>query len=281
MTIHFTIEEAADECTASGTTLREYWGIVPGNSVSDIPVDESPTSTSQLTIFEGPQNIGTNYASRIRGYICPPTTGSYTLWIASNDHSELWLSTDDNPANKQRIAYLTRAVEPQQWDRFATQRSAPVILERGKRYYVEALHKQGIGTDHIAVGWQLPDGTFERPVSGAHLSPFEANLSSLAADTDHARSQQSSRYSEINVFPNPARSGASSLILAGYGDFKETVDTNIKIINMTGEIIYADKIFCGGDCDAYPLNPDHMTPGLYMVEMEMNGTRHSRRLVVK
>ena len=40
------------------------------------------------------------------GYVTPPTTGYYTFWIASDDNSELWLSTDANPANKVRIAYV-------------------------------------------------------------------------------------------------------------------------------------------------------------------------------
>jgi hypothetical protein len=30
----------------------------------------------------------------IRGFVFPPTTGSYTFWIASDDASELrWIST--------------------------------------------------------------------------------------------------------------------------------------------------------------------------------------------
>src|SRR5690606_39205196 len=94
LTIQFTIEEAPSECTASGTILREYWGGVQGDHVSDIPLDRAPTTTNQLTIFEGPTNIGRDYGTRIRGYICPPASGDYRFFIASNDHSELWLSSD-------------------------------------------------------------------------------------------------------------------------------------------------------------------------------------------
>jgi hypothetical protein len=165
LTINFTIKEEEDlpvACTASGTILREYWDNVEGNNVSAIPVGMAPTSTDQLTIFEGPTNIDTNYGTRIRGYICAPATGNYTFWIASNDHSELWLSTDDLPANRKRIAYISGAAGPRQWDKYGTQKSAAVALTAGKKYYVEALHKQGVGTDNIAVGWQLPDGTMER-----------------------------------------------------------------------------------------------------------------------
>ncbi|MEL6650459.1 MAG: PA14 domain-containing protein, partial [Bacteroidota bacterium] len=54
--------------------------------------------TSLLPIFEIPVNSGNTYGARVRGYICPPTTGNYSFWIASDDKGELWLSTDDNPA---------------------------------------------------------------------------------------------------------------------------------------------------------------------------------------
>jgi len=38
------------------------------------------------------------------------------------------------------------------------------VLEKGKRYYVEAVHVEGGGDDHVAIGWKLPDGTIERPI---------------------------------------------------------------------------------------------------------------------
>src|SRR5690606_9054303 len=34
------------------------------------------------------------------------------------------------------------------------------------------LHEQGVGSDHLSVGWQLPDGSMERPIAGGWLSPF-------------------------------------------------------------------------------------------------------------
>lgn len=168
------------DCTAAGKITREFWNGVPGSSVSDIPVDDAPSGEMELISFEAPANVGTNYGARVRGFICPPASGDYIFWISSNDHSELWLSTDDDPANKMRIAWITGATNPAQWNKFESQRSAPVPLIQGKRYYVEALHKQGVGTDHLAVGWQLPDGTLQRPIAGSHLSPFGQSTASAS-----------------------------------------------------------------------------------------------------
>ena len=160
-------------CPNAGSILREYWAEAPGKEVNAIPVNTLPTATSNLTSFEGPADVADNYGSRISGYICPPQTGEYTFWIAGDDNCELWLSTDDDPANKVKIASVSGYTSYRQWNKYATQQSAPVTLVAGKRYYVEALHKEASGKDHVSVGWQLPNGIQERPISGNYLSPFD------------------------------------------------------------------------------------------------------------
>src|SRR5260221_1187399 len=47
-----------------------------------------------------------------------------------------------------------------------------IALAAGQRYYMEALHKEGSGGDNVAAGWQLPDGTQERPIPGNRLTPY-------------------------------------------------------------------------------------------------------------
>ncbi len=37
----------------------------------------------------GPLNAGDNDGARIRGYIHPPVTSAYSLWLASDDDGEL------------------------------------------------------------------------------------------------------------------------------------------------------------------------------------------------
>ena len=177
-------------CTASGTISRDYWANITGTSVSNIPINTAPTSTSQLSVFEAPQNLADNYGQRIRGYICPPLTGNYIFWISSDDNSELWLSTDDNPANKIKIASVTGWTSSREWTKYPTQQSAPISLIAGQKYYIEALHKEGSQGDNCAVGWQLPNGALERPIIGSRLSPFITSsinppLVSITSPTDN------------------------------------------------------------------------------------------------
>jgi predicted amidohydrolase len=81
-------------------------------------------------------------------------------------------------SSAQPIASVTMAssVSPHQWDVQANQKSGPVSLIGGHQYYLEVLMKAGISdgfpVDHLAVRWQLPDGTVEEPIPIARLSPY-------------------------------------------------------------------------------------------------------------
>lgn len=158
--------------TTTGTLTREVWSNVPGWKISNIPLGTKPSSVSQITTFETPTRFADNYAQRIRGYVTAPITGNYTFWIAADDQAELWVSTSDSPSSKVRVAHLSNWTNPREWDKFRSQKSVSIKLEAGKRYYIEALHKEGGGGDNLAVGWRLPNGTMERPIAGNRLSPF-------------------------------------------------------------------------------------------------------------
>lgn len=163
-------------CGSTGTISREVWNNISGTSVSAIPIGIAAGATEQLSVFQSPVNSADNYGQRIRGYVCPPVTGNYIFWIASDDNSELWLSTNDNPGNKQKIASVSGYTSSSQWTKYPTQQSIPINLTAGVKYYIEALHKEGGQGDNCAVGWQLPNGTFERPIPGSRLSPFSVPL---------------------------------------------------------------------------------------------------------
>ena len=159
----------------SGTILREYWLNVTGNTVASLKASanypNNPTGSEQLASFEGPTNTADNYGSRVRGYIHPPISGAYTFWIASDDAGDLLLSTNDNPANATRIAFVGEWTDSRQWTKFASQRSAPINLVGGQKYYIEAIQKEATGGDNLAVAWQGP-GMAQAVIPGNFLSPF-------------------------------------------------------------------------------------------------------------
>ncbi|MCH5376851.1 MAG: PA14 domain-containing protein, partial [Planctomycetes bacterium] len=172
-TANITIEQGA---WATGSISRSYWLGLSGTAITDLTsaaaFPDHPSGSDERTLFETPSSWADNYGQLVRGYIIAPQTGNYTFWIASDDRSELWLSSDDDPSRKTKIAQVNSYTGSRQWTKEAGQQSDPIWLEAGHGYYIEAIHKEGGGGDHLAVGWQLPDSTYERPIPGHRLAPF-------------------------------------------------------------------------------------------------------------
>src|SRR5262249_36538532 len=125
-----------------------------------------------LEQFEAPMSRNSNYGSRVRGFLHPPATGDYVFWIASDDASELLLSSDDDQSKKQRIAQVSLWTAEKNWDAQPGQRSNPIRLEAGRKYYIEVLHKQASAADHLSVAWKFP-GENRVVIAGRYLSPFQ------------------------------------------------------------------------------------------------------------
>ncbi|NIS49811.1 MAG: hypothetical protein GWN94_01635, partial [Phycisphaerae bacterium] len=163
---------------STGSILREYWTGISGTAVSNLTSSPdypgNPDGIDYLSTFETSTNWADNYGTRVRGYLHPPTDGSYTFWISSDDASELWLSTDDNPTNKVLIAFETNWSSARVWQLGGNEESAPITLVGGQKYYIEALQKEGSGGDNLAVAWSLdnnPPVNGDPPIDGAYLSP--------------------------------------------------------------------------------------------------------------
>lgn len=143
-----------------------------------------PDVIAYPTYFEWPQanppNIRTSppaqqkddYGVQILGYFHPPETRAYTFYLCGDNQAELWLSKDEDPANKSRIAFEPEWNDPRNYlgrDRRPNGEnvSAPIWLEKGRAYFIEALMKESWGGDNLSVSL---DGIL--PISGLMLSPF-------------------------------------------------------------------------------------------------------------
>jgi len=124
--------------------LFEFWYNIGGVNVGDLTgqadfpdnPDDGEIRMSFDSILDGPDN----YGQRAHGWLHPTDDGDYTFWIASDDGSTLYLSTDDDPANAVEIAKVPDNgwTSYQQWDAYPDQQSAPVTLAAGGKYYIEA-----------------------------------------------------------------------------------------------------------------------------------------------
>lgn len=133
---------------------------------------DEPDGHQVRDLFEAPPDWADHFLSRLRGVLHPPVTGNYTFWVAGDDACELWLSRSDDPAESRRIAQIPsgRWTESRQWTRMTSQQSAPIRLEAGKAYYLEAVGQDSTSRDCLAVAWQGPG--FERTIlEGKFVTP--------------------------------------------------------------------------------------------------------------
>jgi len=164
-----------------GKVIREWWLGLGGTDLNTLKDNarypDDPDGREFVDLFEGPVDWADNYGSRLHGWLYPPESSSYTFWIASDDLSELWLSTDEDPANAVLIASVPGWVPSRDFDNTGggiggpEQQSNPIALEAGKRYYVEAVMKEGGGGDNIAVAWQGGPILSREVVSAEYVGP--------------------------------------------------------------------------------------------------------------
>ena len=164
----------------TGAIVREWWTDLPGAVVRDLQDDPRypsvPTGRELVDLFEGPTDWKDNYGSRLYGWLKPPAPGPYTFWVAGDDSCELRLSMDADPAGAVTIATVPEPTALRDFDNAdnvagATQRSQPIVLQSGRKYYLEALLKEGSGSDHVAVAWQ-PAGKARVVISGEYVDTF-------------------------------------------------------------------------------------------------------------
>jgi hypothetical protein len=170
--------------------LMERWDGIEGNAIaaltSSAGFPDAPDRSMILDSFETPANAADQYGARLRGFLLPAAAGDYTFWIASDDHSELWLGDSADPDSAALIASVQGWTSPRQWDAYASQQSALVSLEQGRAYYVEALVKEGGGGDHLAVAWAASSGE-PAIIDGAQVRVWRgANQAPIAGDDQAA-----------------------------------------------------------------------------------------------
>ncbi len=264
-----------ETCTASGSIVWEKWTGISGTSISSIPVASPPNSTQTLTQLATPGATGDNYGSRIRGYVCAPASGNYTFWAAGDNTVEVWLSTDANPANKRRLIAFTGNTLSREWTKYPEQKSAPVALEANKRYYIEVLHKEATGGDHVAVGWQLPNSTLERPIPASRISPYEEQ--SAATLTGATTALPTPEEEPLMLYPNPFQ----DLLNISY-TAAETGNAEITLYNYTGAVVR--KVYGGqvekGRQYTFEVETRDLPNGLYFGRVTMGSATTDRKVVL-
>jgi hypothetical protein len=123
--------------------ILDTWTGITGASITDLiglknhVIREPHFSTRLTSTLEIPTHAGDNYSSRMKGWLRPPVTGLFNFSIAADDLGEFWLSTDSDPANKERACYTPGPVSRYNFTSYSEQKSKPLPLDAGRAYYFE------------------------------------------------------------------------------------------------------------------------------------------------
>ncbi len=163
--------------------LCEYYEGIPEQPIRALlsapTFPGQPSRTVQIRRFELSDNIGDHYGARVRGYLVPSQSGKYRFAVCVDDTAEFWLSTDDTPANLRKLITVDNFVES--WDYRADLLSEACDLVAGKRYYLEALMKEGEGFDYLRVGWTLPGSDQPVIIDEPFLQPWQETQTAVQA----------------------------------------------------------------------------------------------------
>jgi hypothetical protein len=158
------------------------------------------TSTTLLDKFEAPAGVADNYSQKVSGLFIPAASGLYAFIVAGDDDCDLFLSTDDKPANKRLIAQQNTWGNNLEWITAeggaksdgldVTQKNSStwsndggttfpfsngIQLTAGNRYYIEGVHHEGGGGDNFSATFHLiselaPDNGTASAFTGANIA---------------------------------------------------------------------------------------------------------------
>src|ERR1022692_4880620 len=161
---------------------REFFAGVTSRTAVEAGNVGPATSINVRPNFDDPGGYGNNYIQRVSGYFIPPTSDNYVFFVASDDDSDLFLSTDSTAASKVLIAQESGYSGFDSWltiggngstatqkrsDQFvdpvtsATPGVNGISLTAGQRYYIEGVMHQGGGGDNFSVTYQTITQTLD------------------------------------------------------------------------------------------------------------------------
>jgi chitodextrinase len=223
-----------------GKVIREVWNGISGGLVTDIPLSTAPSTTNELASIEGPTNVADNYGTRIRGYIVPSSSGNYTFYVAGDDNCQLFLSTNDDPANKSKIAEVITWTNSREWTKELNQKSGVISLTANAKYYFEVLQKEAGGGDNIAVGWIGPGITSITVVGSANISSYNSDTQAPTAPTSLVSSDVSQTGFTLTWVASTDNVGVT-----GYEVFKDGVSVG----TATTTLLSITGLACGTSYD--------------------------------
>ena len=236
--------QAAAPLAGQPGLLYERWNNITGTTIASLTSNSrfpnTPDQTLVRTTFEGFVNAGDNFGIKMSGWIEAPVTGNYVFGLTSDDAGELRLSSNSNPVNKLLILSNPTWTSINTW----AQQTAPIPLEAGKFYYIEALMKDGTGGDHLKVGWKRPSDTEIQVIGAPALFVTPPQIDALYPSAYHLYEPGTGTRKATMGWQK--EEGNSHFYIEAEGH------RSLKVQN--GSVVVPDRLFFGGEYPNYPID---------------------------
>ena len=195
---------------------QQVWAGIGGNTIDLINTQNAVSSQQVLAEVKTPSAMGDNYGQRLSGYLKVPTSGAYTFWVASDDDSEVRISSDITMSKAEATARVNGYTGIDAWHDNKLIKS-DIQLIAGQYYYFEVMHKEGGGGDHLSVAWQGP-GITKQLLSASHFIPSSSFVPAKVELQTAYQSSFETLGDEITVEYLVAASAAGFPVTIYYGD---------------------------------------------------------------
>ncbi len=159
------VKPTANTCVGERAKLENYrYDNITGSELNELYIN--PAFPAMPTYYEVLPLLGRPYSSTLtnngrltQAFLRVPLSGNYKFNVTGDDQTVFYLSSDDDPANKQAHQCLVSGyTNPTQNEKYQWQSTAFIYLDANQYYYVELNTKQATGGSHFGVFWQTPFG---------------------------------------------------------------------------------------------------------------------------
>lgn len=182
----------SNSCIGERGSVTGYrYDNIPGGNLNDLyAATNFPGMPGSSEVYHELGRRRTNSYSdvgfMVQAYLTVPVSGNYKFNVTGDDYTILFLSSDEDPENRQAHQMLVSGwSNPTEHDKYIYQSSSNIYLEKGKYYYIELNEKDGGGSEHFAAFWQTPftePGQWKR-IPGIYIHNYECTIACIPQGT--------------------------------------------------------------------------------------------------
>ena len=183
----------------NGLVKREiWWNNKTTRAAVEAGTAPAPDQTDYITKFDD-ENLGDNYVQRLSTWMVAPASGQYVFFVASDDDSDLFVSTNDKPAGLQKVCQEASWCGTREWLNDAERRSDQYSpdggvtvpwgppnyfgpLTQGQKSYIQMVQHEGTGGDNASANFSIVGSTtYPDPTANGQATRLAGNAIGVKA----------------------------------------------------------------------------------------------------